>query len=138
MALESIPNLKEFDCNYQIQVLADLLRGPSSTNLHCLKNLTSLRNDGWSVSPTVCQRCDIELVATTCVSVNKVRIDPNIILQNEHTNAAVLELRKLKNICDLHIKGYWLDALNDNELTFNGGILPLLKHVPLTSLTIEK
>ena len=137
MALENLPDLKVFDCNYQIQVLADMLRGPSHKNLRCLQNLTSLRNDGWSIDRIFCQRGDIELVAATCVSVNKVRIDPNVIVQNAHTNATVLELLKLKKLCEFHINGDWLDVMKSSELTFNGGILPLLKHFPLTSLTIE-
>ena len=85
------------------------------------------------VDPTVCQRGDIELVAATCVSANKVRIDGNAFVRNGHTDVTVLGLLKLEKLNILHFEGL------EGELTFNGGILPILKHfsTSLTSLSIE-
>ena len=126
MALENLPDLKYFDCNQQIQVLAELLRGPPRKNLRCLPNLTFLRNNG-SKLDQLCERGDIELVAATCCSVNKVHIDAEWFIMEEET--PVLELQKLKRLCELHIEG--------DDRRFNGGILPLLKHFSssLTSLS---
>ena len=136
MALENLPDLKDFDCNQQIQVLAELLRGPSRKNLRCLPNLTSLHNIGFTRVDPICQRGDIELVATTCVSVNKVRIDKKAIVKNGQTDVTVVELLKFGKLCDLFFLG---DIFHESELTFNGGILLHLKHFSnsLTSLSFE-
>ena len=140
LALENLPDLKDFDFDYQIQVLANLLRGPARKNLPCVPNLTSLHNIGsMRVDSTVCQRGDIELVAAACLSVNKVHIDSDAIVKNGQTDVTVLELLKLQKLCEFRIEGDWMDEVNDCELTFNGGVLPLLKHFSssLTSLSIE-
>ena len=139
LALENLPDLKDFDFDYQIQVLAKLLRGPSQKNLRCLPNLLSLDNTGYVRGDPICQRGDIELVAATCVSVNKVRIDSDSVVENGHTNVTVLELLKLQKLCEFSIEGDWMDEGNDCEFTFNGGILPLLKHFSnsLTSLSLD-
>ena len=135
MALENLPDLKVFDCSYQIQVLAELLRGPLRKNLACVPNLISLNNTGlpFEPNPAICQRGDIELVAATCVSVNNVRIDGDVIVRNGHTDVTVQELLKFEKLKKLHFEGL------EGELTFNGGILPILKHFSsyLTSLSIE-
>ena len=133
LALENLPDLKDFDCNYQIQVFAELLRGPSRKNLRCLPNLTSLHNTGYAHVDPICQRGDIELVAATCVSVNNVLIDGDVIVRNGHTDVTVQELLKFEKLKKLHFEGL------EGELTFNGGILPILKHFSsyLTSLSIE-
>ena len=80
----------------------------------------------------VCQRGDIELVAATCTAVNKVRIDGNAIVKNGNTDVTVLELLKLEKLCELQFQG------RGSKLTFNGGMLPLLKRFSnsLTSLSI--
>ena len=138
LALENLPDLNDFDFEYPIQVLAELLRGPSRKNLGCLQNLTSLHNiSSTGVDSTVCQRGDIELVAAACVSVNKMWIFVEMILDGPvFTDATLLELLKLKSLRELCIEG---DARGGIELTFNGGILPLLKHFgnSLTSLSLE-
>ena len=133
LALENLPELNDFNCNNEIQVLANLLRGPSRNNLRGLPNLSSLHNMGCWFDRIVCQRGDIELVAARCVSVNKVHINGGVIVRNRHTDVTVLELLKLEKHCQLHFEGL------EGELTFNGGILPLLKHFSnsLTSLSIE-
>ena len=106
MALENLPDLKIFDFDYQIQVLAELLRGPSRKNLGCLQNLTSLHNiSSTGVDSTVCQRGDIELVAATFVSANKVRIDGNAFVRNGHTDVTVLGLLKFEKLNILHLEG---------------------------------
>ena len=132
MALENLPDLKDFDCEYQIQVLAEMLRGPSRKNLRCLPNLTFLRNNG-SKRVQLCKRGDIELVAATCSSVNKVHIDVWFIEKEEIADATILEFKKLKRLCELRFEG------RRYGLTFNGGILPLLKHFSnsLTSLSFK-
>ena len=56
-----------------------------------------------------------------------------IFLSSRISNNALLELLKLNKLSELHIEN------NSGELTFNGGILPLLKHfgTSLTSLSIQ-
>ena len=138
MALENLPDLKVFDCSYQIQVLAELLRGPLRKNLACVPNLISLNNTGlpFEPNPAICQRGDIELVAATCVSVNNVRIDGDVIVRNGHTDVTVQELLKLEKLCQLSFRR---KMLHDWALTFSGGILPILKHFSssLTYLSLE-
>ena len=133
MIIENLPDLKIFICDYQIQVLAELLRGPSPKNLRCVPNLTSLHNNGFGRLTSICQRGDIELVAANCSSVNKVHIHGRYIANGPiATDATLLELVKLKRLCEFRIQG----VFSENELTFSGGILPLLKHFgnSLTSL----
>ena len=105
--------------------MAELLREPSRKNFRCLPNLTSLHNLVFTdVDTPVCQRGDIELVASTCVSVNKVSIRDNRVVKTEQADVLLLELRKLEKICELRMENYRREA----TWTFNGGILPLMKH----------
>ena len=97
MALESMPSLKDFCCNFPTQLLAKL----SGTPLERL-----------------------------CSSVSKIWLSSSRI-----NNNALLELLKLKELCQLQIQ-----SRGDlGQLSFNEGILPILKKFgsSLTSLTIS-
>ena len=97
MALESMPSLKDFCCNFPTQLLAKL----SGTPLERL-----------------------------CSSASKIWLSSSRI-----NNNALLELLKLKELCQLQIH-----SRGDlGQLSFNEGILPILKKFgsSLTSLTIS-
>ena len=143
LVLENLLDLKVFDCSYQIQDLAELLRGP----LHKMTNpqpetkrlqLTSLHNFGKNHLEILCRKGDIELVATTFPSVSKINIYAkfldSIAVKNE--DKSLLELLKLKNLCELRMQG---GKLCDRKITFHVHCLPILRQFSdsLTSLTID-
>ena len=109
MALESLPSLKVFCCNFPTQLLGQLIGLP---------------------------------LGRLCSAVSKIWLSSKI------SDQELLELLKLKELCELNIHSFG----DFGNLTFNGGFLPLLKHFgiprsltssplssttrPLTSLSI--
>ena len=142
MILENLQHLNKFKSDCQIQVMADLLRGPLQHRVpQCVSNLTSLGNSslrgrrfdfGCNV---VCQRGDIQLVAKACCSVNKANIDTSY-LNCDNRNDTVMEILQLKTVSTFTIEGGFEE---NSTLTFDGGIVPVLRKFSstLTSLTFK-
>ena len=146
--LENLPALVHFDCDFQMHVLAELLeeylqrKQPlNATKFTCLRNIGSSSRSLHAPYKSSA----IGLLATACSSVNEMYIKTDEIKENSPSkkDEALLQILNLQQdkLCKLGISGrgetYGLPNPHP-DITFNGGIFPLLKHFgsSLTSLTL--
>ena len=124
VALENLPKLRDFEFYRSVQILAELrkadlerghIKSYSITKFECME----LKNDYGNPLPY--ENESLRLAANMCPFVNVVYITMQTGLTDIELHG-LLELRKLREfgISDPH-------EFKTNEITFDGGILPLLK-----------
>ena len=146
MALENLPNLKTFEFCRSVQILAEIRR--ENLLLLCFKTYsitefqcTEFQDDSGNIVPYEME--SLRLAAALCPSVNVVHIT----LQPGLTDFELDGLLGLKTLRELKIEDQFVTVPENeppqwkiNEITFDGGVLPLLKAFGslLVRLTLSK
>ncbi len=131
MALENLPALRVFDFDFPVHILAEL---HEECNFPNYRFVSLLNTDGYEGSPCLPYKSgSLGRVASFSSSLNQV----HIAMLRGMTDQELLGLLQLQSLSELAISGmkHWDD---DCEITFDGGIVPLLKAFgnSLTSLSI--
>ena len=129
VALENLPNLKTFEFCRSVQILAEIRR--ENLERGCFKTYsitqfqcTEFEDHNGNMLPY--EIGSLRLEASLCPSVNVVHIT----LQPGLTDFELCGLLELKALRELEIEDYYyVDEFewDNNEITFHGGVLPLLK-----------
>ena len=128
VAIENLPELKKFDFSCCVQILAELRRENLErgdfktypfTELDC--DCDEFKDDSDNIVPY--ESGSLRLASNICPNVNVIRI----YLKAEVTDIELQGLLELKSLRELTISGDFPEESGQWQITFDGGILPLLK-----------